>query len=906
MTDELWQRLWATQQLPRGKAQITALEAVVRDADRLESAELRYAARIFVTSAYQMGGEPAKAFVPFSWCLAVYDRGEADPRWNGNLYWFFKFMVSSMTGFPEIPLDRTYAVLDDMERRYRVAGHSMNPVHQYRARVARHVGDRDAAAEQYRLWAASPRGDMSDCVGCEPSDKSGHLSWLGRYEDAIDVATPVLGGTFSCVEQPQDILTSLLLPYVHTGRLEEAAKAHRQAYRAIRHDPAQLREVAMHVEFCARTGNQARGLDLVERHLGWLGEAPTPLAELEFAAAAALTLRLVTESGHGDARIRRPGEEIAVAKLQEELAGRALDIVARFDARNGTSEQGDQVRALLEAEPLVDHLPLSGPVLVPSVPEPSTVDLPASPVELADLAERQGRLGEAAEEIWARFDEVCPAPEGELLARRLSVAADAVGNTDPEAAARDWTRAAELFTSAGNPMLAEVTLSKLTLLRTITRELDGPAELVAITDRVAAFGEPRHHAEASLRVVYYLLMCNDIDAAGEALERAEEPVRASGSGGLLAQWLSLNADVLGGKGDLAKALEFSEAAAAQYAEAGSVNRAAQTRLQTARLHAALGELERAHAVLSAVRDCTDGSSRAQMRHLEGQLAADLGRGEDAAAAFRAAVAEFEAAGERVGAAVARGDLAHACLSLGLAEEAADAAEDAEPVLAEAGAEHQLATARFVMGKAYRALGRGEQAWPMFAPVVEHFVAAENPAAAGEASENAAEVLDELDHDAEAAAEFARAAEFYRAAGLTAEELRTRRRTALSWHWSHNLDSTLEALAAAEAAAAAAASEDPHVSWERAMVGYDAARVLTNLGRPEDALARATPAADSLRASGAEAQATIADILRGRILRDLGRLPEARATLTAALSELPESATRQRSEVEGLLADLSGE
>ncbi len=902
-TDELWNRLWATQQLPRGKAQITALETVLREADRLDSAELRYAARIFITSAYQMGGEPAKAFVPFSWCLAVYDRGEADPRWNENLYWFFKFMVSSMTGFPEIPLDRTYAVLDDMERRYRVAGHTVNPVHQYRARVARHVGDRETAAEQYRLWAASPRGDMSDCIGCEPSDKVGHLSWLGRYEDAIDVATPVLGGEFSCVEQPQDILTSLLLPYVHTGRLEEAAKAHRQAYRAIQHDPAQLREISVHIEFCALTGNHARGLDLVERHLGWLDDAPTPLAELDFAAAAALTLRLVTESGHGDAQVRRPGGEVPAVKLREELTERALAIADRFDARNGSSEQGDVLRATLAAEPLVEHLPLSGPVLVVPVAEPSTVDLPASPVELADLAEERGRLGGSDGEVWARFDEICPAPEGELLARRLTAAADNVGNRDPEAAARDWSRAAELFTEAGNPLLAEVALSKRTLLRTITGELDG-SELAASADRIAAHGVPRYHAGALLRQVYYLLATNDFAAGAEVLARAEEPVRASGSAVLLAQWLSLNADVLGAQEELPRALEFAEAAATQYAEAGAANRVAWMRLQTARLHAALDDLERAHAVVTSVRGCTDGGARAQLRHFEGQLAADLGRPEDAAAAFRAAVAEFEAAGQPVEAAVVRVDLALACLNLDLPEEAADAAEDAEPVLAKVHAEHQLATARFLLGKAYRALGRRELALPLFAPVVEHFVAAEHPAGAGEASENAAETLDALDRDAEAAAEFARAAEFYRAAELTAEELRTRRRTALSWHWSGNAEAALAAVAEAEAVAVATVSDDPHVSWERAMVGYDSARVLANLGRPEEALSRATPSAEFLRALGASAQAAVADVLRGRILRDLGRVAEARAILTAALAELPESAARQRSDVEALLADLT--
>ncbi|NBH02446.1 tetratricopeptide repeat protein, partial [Amycolatopsis sp. SID8362] len=304
---EVWDRLWAAERLPRGRAQIAALEAGLREADALGSPELRFGARIFLTSAYQQGGEPAKAFVPFAWCLAVHDRGEADPRWTHDLHWYFKFMAGSMATFPEVPLERTRAVLDDMERRYRTAGYSMNPVHQYRAVLARHVGDREAAAEQYRLWSAAPRGQMSDCVGCEPSDKVAHLAWLGRYADAAEVAEPVLGGQFSCVEQPQHILTELLLPYVHIGRYDDAVQAHRRAYRAMRHDPAQLQSIATHVAFCALTGNHARGLDLVERHLGWLDAPPTPYAEQEFAAAAALTLRLVAEGGHGDAPVRRAG-----------------------------------------------------------------------------------------------------------------------------------------------------------------------------------------------------------------------------------------------------------------------------------------------------------------------------------------------------------------------------------------------------------------------------------------------------------------------------------------------------------------------------------------------------------------------------------------------------------------------
>ena len=89
------------------------------------------------TEAYQRGGEPARAFVTFAWCLAEYDRHpDRYQDWYSLLLWYFKYVVPSLTTFPEVPLDRTYAVLDDMQRRYQAGGHSLHAVYQYRWLVA--------------------------------------------------------------------------------------------------------------------------------------------------------------------------------------------------------------------------------------------------------------------------------------------------------------------------------------------------------------------------------------------------------------------------------------------------------------------------------------------------------------------------------------------------------------------------------------------------------------------------------------------------------------------------------------------------------------------------------------------------------------------------------------------------
>src|SRR6266508_2226455 len=156
--EEVRQLIYQCENAPYGAGQIALAEEAIRHADALNDGSLRFDARMAGTQAYHMGGEPAKAFVTFSWCLAEYDRdpGERTPWDDELLRWQFKWIVSSLAKFPELPLERAYAVVDDMERRYRLGGHSLHAVYTLRWRVARHVGDEAAADAWYAKWCAAP------------------------------------------------------------------------------------------------------------------------------------------------------------------------------------------------------------------------------------------------------------------------------------------------------------------------------------------------------------------------------------------------------------------------------------------------------------------------------------------------------------------------------------------------------------------------------------------------------------------------------------------------------------------------------------------------------------------------------------------------------------------------------
>uniref|UniRef100_UPI001CCEAF52 hypothetical protein n=1 Tax=Streptomyces sp. LS1784 TaxID=2851533 RepID=UPI001CCEAF52 len=361
---ELRQLYNSTHGMPTGAAKFAALEEVIRHADALGLVELAFDVRMSATRVYQHSWAPAKSFLTFSWCLAAYDREPErfDPGHERSLLWHFKWMVYNVHQFPEVPLQRARELLDDMERRYRRGGHSMHAVLQHRGLVAESIGELDQAQDFYERMALTRRDGLSDCSGCVPSSHVRTLVALGRDEEAIRVGEPAVRS--GCTEQPQWINSELLLPLVRSGQGERAVEAHRTAYRRIRDNPHHLGELALNLLYCVHSGNVGRGLDLIERHLSWLDRARTPLAEMEFAAAAVAVLSRAREEEAGTV-LRFPTVEgkrrpdARVADLAVELRERALAIAERFDARNGNTFQSARMRTWMATGPIGEPTPLS-------------------------------------------------------------------------------------------------------------------------------------------------------------------------------------------------------------------------------------------------------------------------------------------------------------------------------------------------------------------------------------------------------------------------------------------------------------------------------------------------------------------------------------------------------------------
>jgi tetratricopeptide (TPR) repeat protein len=913
--EELWALLREAHRMPYGAAQIALIEQVIRHADALGERELGYEARILATTAYTYGGEVAKSFVTFSWCLSDFDRDPAPfhARSRHTLYWHFKYMVSALTKFPEVPLARTYAVLDDMERRYREGGHSLQAVHKHRYVVARHVGLEGEADALYERWNTTPRDDLSDCAGCDPSSQVTHLSSRGRDEEAVALAEPVLAGRLTCNEQPQTILRGLMVPYLRTGRLEQAADAHRRSYRLMRANLADLWDIGDHVAFCARTGNEHRGLEILQRHVDWLERAPSPAAGMNFAASSALMLRRLVALGHGAAIVhRREKGDIAAAALAEELAAYATGLALRFDARNGTTTQSRQIAQEISAEPYDVVLPLSPSTRRGPAPRPkpqSEAGTTAPLVEVPDDADADTLLDLAEEHenedrdddadavlaIYdARFDRAgdgaarSPAQAMRDARRAMLLGGQRWRADDHEGTAEAWSRAIDLFTEAGSDIDASVARGRLGVSIALAgRPDEGRALVEPDTAYQQEHGDARKRAAAWSRLSLVELVQDRPAEANEAHDKAERAAAETGDARLAAFYLARRASNRAAAGRNEEALAAAAEARAYFLEHGPAARLADASVLFGQL---TPDPETAVAAFDEVLAAVDPESALTARLGRGRALVQLERAAEAVDDLVEAVALCTEQELDEGGAFVRQELADAYRQAGRIIEAAEVGEEALAAFERLGHDEAADNTRFLLAGLYRELGDSAGSMALYEALVERL--GDNPAGRGQIRENGGDLLFRLDRDAAAAEWFGAGAEDLRVAGDPIGELRLLRRRMMALHWANDVAAAEDTYQLAErrhAGLSAAVAEQPDAVWERAMLGFEMSRLLLARGRAVEAVLYVTGAPERLRDIGARGEAEQVATILGEALFHSGRSQEAEDLLWPILGEMAQDA-----------------
>ncbi|MFB8229276.1 hypothetical protein [Cellulosimicrobium sp. NPDC055967] len=609
--DQVNATLYDVRRMPYGLARSTAAAAEVERVEAEGPDGARAYALFVLVESFVWGGEVTKAYLPFTKLLRWWDEHPEhfDAEDAHSLFWSFKWMVGHLMEFPTVPAAQIERTLDDMARRYALAGNGTNAVALERFEWARERGGADVE-DAYRAWVATPRDEYSQCEACEPGDRAAYLFETGRHEEGIRLLEQVLQGSPSCATEPGDMLSHLQLAYVAVGDAEAAARTHRRGLRHLDTGVSMTGPKGRHVEFLARTGNASRALRLLAEHQAFLTEADSPGDRLGFLTSVSVATG-VLRAEHADAPLAlRDVPATTVAELDDWVRREAAGLARSFDDRNGTPAATERLRAAWDhgARSLpVDLSVLSGaPGPVAGAPAAPTVDAAGAADDRGTAHPSDGPApaptGDAAADLARTEHSADHAGQAEHAgdeptdAEGLLRLADDVTGEDPVRAAQLLRRASALLESAGHLDRAGFALAEAAQLAAVEGDDDGaaPAFVHALALLRAGGVAPRFvgpvvRASARLEagrgdvtgaLAQLQRTLDDLDAAGpdvvgQATRAADLVERDSAADERERRDLrDTRARLLATAGELDAAATLAEAVAEEFARAGQVGDAA--------------------------------------------------------------------------------------------------------------------------------------------------------------------------------------------------------------------------------------------------------------------------------------------------------------------------------------------
>lgn len=636
---------------PGGALRSARAEELVARAEASGDAALLLEALNGQITAYEYSAERGKMMVPFARLLKTWDEqpGLFD-QWDAHqLFWKFKWVTGSMLDYPEVPLAAIESWLGEMERRYRLAGYQERTVRVEEFWLAWHVGDLARAERAHAAWVSGTRDLMSNCLACDTVSLGHWDLHHGRDEAALERWRPVLDGRQKCAEEPHRALSYSLVPLLRLGRLDEARANHLRGYRMSRGNESLLPSNARHVEFCALTGNEARGLEILAENVAHLTGAGNPDSVLRLAEAAVLLLDRLAALGLADQPVtgphgvQPPAGGWTVTTLRAHAEALRGSIAARFDARNGTDAVSRRSLENAVQTPLVDRLPLGVSTVLPrpraggapgaagSLGDRATVvrakgvgavGVPSGdgPEALAALVARAHELGQVghpeARGAWQAVRTAlaapgAPAPDARLRAELADDEGIVSGEQDAERALAAFARAAQAWREAGDPAQAAVSDGRAAIALALAGRLDDAAGAAraAVAAVQAADPTPRQLGNALLCQAKTLVF-----TAGQLAEASgAEGAEGAADGGEAAEAVAQEA---------AEVLAEVERVTAGHPEAAAV---AADALQTSA--ALLSAADDWAPVGSALRAAADAYLAAERPWRAAEVLAGLARGE---------------------------------------------------------------------------------------------------------------------------------------------------------------------------------------------------------------------------------------------------------------------------------------
>ncbi|WP_028776919.1 hypothetical protein [Shimazuella kribbensis] len=312
---------------PNGRVKIGLLEEAIRYADIHLDVDAQFEARMELVDTAIFSGHGEKAIVAFAWCLAQYDK---DPDiWNEHqMMWNYKWVVDRLLLFPDIELAKVEEMMEDLKKRFMQTGHGPHFYYFMKQELAMLLDKPKEVEHYYAKWIKEPSDSLSDCHACTLANQTKALLYLGKLDEALAVAQPILEGRASCHSVPHRTYGDLLLPLLHANHKAEAEKYFQKCYELVYNQTGFLEIIIQLFQYTTIT-NTPKAISLFENFLPEALDSDESLIKYNFYAVATAFWNMLDDQ---DKKAVRQPELNTIEDIKQEMNR----LAHLFDQQNQT------------------------------------------------------------------------------------------------------------------------------------------------------------------------------------------------------------------------------------------------------------------------------------------------------------------------------------------------------------------------------------------------------------------------------------------------------------------------------------------------------------------------------------------------------------------------------------------
>lgn len=352
MEADIRELLRKSNRLPYGFAKADLLKEAVRLADLAQHKDLQWTTRKRYVAAATFAGLDAEQVVTFTWLLNHSD--QYDEEDTTELIWPYKWVLGTVTGFPEFSRDQVDYFFKDSRERYAEHGYNSRPIDFSEADYNLQQGNSERARELLKQGSQQRRDSNADCRACEPVGMARSWFVLGELDEAIRLYEGMVESRLSCEEEPTRAHCVASLLYASQERWAEALSAHQKGYRHLARTDnlAGLSSFNLAYKLAANRLGDARSI--FDKFLPSQLRSRTKSSVMGFLKGGAILAARTLENGSSLVRLRNghllpvpgdPEEGVVEAEAMFNwLDAEANKFARMFDERNGTTHLQEKLR----------------------------------------------------------------------------------------------------------------------------------------------------------------------------------------------------------------------------------------------------------------------------------------------------------------------------------------------------------------------------------------------------------------------------------------------------------------------------------------------------------------------------------------------------------------------------------